>query len=432
MRAKSNSSAKQHAEWLSLVEVSGPFLTLSVLNSSFKFGLDAHDAELYRSVKEAYEEWEGSSVPAIHTVWIRFLLTGVLGYPKEYIGEAQAIPEAAVAVLELQGERIRPDLAILDPDDPRKVKLPILVYPRTQKLDSPVAGSSWSASPHTRMQMLLQNTGQQAGFVTNGAEWSLVHVRKGEPTGFATWHTMLLTEEKILLQSFRGILGVESTLGAPKGKSLFDLLDKSAQDQEEVTKELGRQVREAVEVFINALDRLDQDSGRRLLANLEPKEVYNAALTVMMRLIFLLCAEERGLMDRRELYVQHYSVSALSDQLIEEITKVGNEDILEHRHDAWLRLLATFRLVHGGCQHEDLNMPAYGGSLFDPDKYPFLERCQIDNRVTLHLMDALEFLQIRVPGGGREKRRLSFRAVGVEQIGHVYEGLLDHTAKLAE
>jgi len=424
------SNAKQHAEWLSLVEVSGPFLTLSVLNQSYQFGLDAHESDVYRSVKEAYQEWEDSNAPHIHTAWIRFLLMNVLGYPAEFLGEAQSIPESAVANLEIQGERIRPDLAILDPEDPRKVKLPILTYLRNQKLDAPVAGSSWSASPHSRMQLLLQNTGLQAGFVTNGAQWSLVHVRKGEPTGFATWQTILLTEEKLLLQAFKGILGVEATLGAPSGKSLFDLLDKSAQDQEEVTKELGRQVRQAVEVFINAVDRLDQDSGRKLLAGLEPKEVYNGALTVMMRLIFLLCAEERGLMDDRELYVQNYSVGALNDQLREIAS--GDEQVLEHRHDAWKRLLATFRLVHGGCNHENLNLPAYGGSLFDPAKYPYLEQCQIDNRVSLHLLDALEFLEIKVPGGGRETRRLSFRALGVEQIGHVYEGLLDHTAVRAD
>jgi hypothetical protein len=38
---------------------------------------------------------------------------------------------------------------------------------------------------------------------------------------------------------------------------------------------------------------------------------------------------------------------------------------------------------------------------------------------------------MKVPGGGREKRRLSFRALDIEQIGHVYEGLLDHTARRA-
>ena len=420
-------AAKQHAEWLSLVEVSGPFLTLTVLNQFFRFGLDAHDPDLYRAVKEAHTEWEETPSPAIHTAWVRFLIANVLGYPEEVIGEAQAIPESAVANLELQGERIRPDLAIFDPDDPRKVKLPIIVYPRSQKLDSPVAGTGWSASPHARMQALLQNTGIQVGFVTNGAQWSLVHVRKGEPTGFATWQTALLTEEKLLLQAFRGVLGVERTIGSPAGETLLDLLDKSAEDQEEVTQELGRQVREAVEVFLNALDRLDQDSGRRLLEGLEPVDVYNGALKLMMRLIFLLCAEERGLMDLRDLYTQHYSISSLNDQLRAAATLTG-EEVLEHRHDAWMRLLATFRLVHSGCNHEDLNLIAYGGSLFDPARYAFLEKSRIDNRVTLHLLDALQFLEIRVPGAGRERRRLSFRALGVEQIGHVYEGLLDHTA----
>ena len=50
----------------------------------------------------------------------------------------------------------------------------------------------------------------------------------------------------------------------------------------------------------------------------------------------------------------------------------------------------------------------------------------------LHLLEALQLLQVKVPGGGpTEARRLSFRALDIEQIGHVYEGLLDHTAKRA-
>ena len=50
----------------------------------------------------------------------------------------------------------------------------------------------------------------------------------------------------------------------------------------------------------------------------------------------------------------------------------------------------------------------------------------------LHLLEALQVLQIKVPGGGpAEARQLSFRALDIEQIGHVYEGLLDHTARRA-
>jgi hypothetical protein len=92
--------------------------------------------------------------------------------------------------------------------------------------------------------------------------------------------------------------------------------------------------------------------------------------------------------------------------------------------------------------HDTLQLPAYGGSLFDPDRFPFLEGreqrthwqetgaepLRINNRIVLHLLEALQILQIRVPGGGVEPRRLSFRALDIEQIGHVYEGLLDHTA----
>ena len=56
----------------------------------------------------------------------------------------------------------------------------------------------------------------------------------------------------------------------------------------------------------------------------------------------------------------------------------------------------------------------------------------VNNRTVLHLLEALQMLQVKVPGGGPvEARRLSFRALDIEQIGHVYEGLLDHTAKRA-
>jgi hypothetical protein len=119
------------------------------------------------------------------------------------------------------------------------------------------------------------------------------------------------------------------------------------------------------------------------------------------------------------------------------------EEILERRYDAWSRLLATFRLIYGGVEHEDMRSLAYGGNLFNPDRYPFLEGrsfgtssretkpLPIHNRTVLHLLEALQILEIQTPGGGKEARRLSFRALDVEQIGHVYEGLLDHTAKRA-
>ena len=142
------------------------------------------------------------------------------------------------------------------------------------------------------------------------------------------------------------------------------------------------------------------------------------------------------------LYDDNYAVSTLQQQLQEVADKSG-EEILERRTDAWLRLLATFRAIHGGVVHQDLHLQAYGGSLFDPDKYPFLEGrtnkqnndktsdgpISINNRVILHLLNSLQLLETKVPGSKTtENRRVSFRALGIEQIGQVYEGLLDHKA----
>jgi hypothetical protein len=171
--------------------------------------------------------------------------------------------------------------------------------------------------------------------------------------------------------------------------------------------------------------------------------LFDAALTIMKRLVFLFSAEERDLLHLgKPLYDDNYAVSTLQEQLQEVADRYG-EEALERRYDAWARLLVTFRAVHGGIQHQDLLMQAYGGSLFDPDRYPFLEGraagslwrsadadpLAVNNRVVLHLLNSLQRLRIKAgAGGAAETRRVSFRALGVEQIGHVYEGLLDHTA----
>ena len=89
-----------------------------------------------------------------------------------------------------------------------------------------------------------------------------------------------------------------------------------------------------------------------------------------------------------------------------------------------------------------MSLPAYGGSLFDPNRYPFLEGrtsskqslsealpLPIHNRTILHILEAIQTLRIKLAPGEVESRRISFRSLDVKQIGHVYEGLLDHTAK---
>jgi hypothetical protein len=458
--------ARHHAEWLSLVETSGPFLSMPVLLRVFPQGLEQRDPAKASRLREAYEDWleRGAKQPAVHHAWIRHVLTELLEYPPEFLVEGQAIPPGTEAVMANYGENIRPDFVLLgrrsSPSPPAgaggegrgevgALGKPVLLiehYAPDQDLEKPVAGKTWKASPGTRMMELLHAADVPLGLVTNGEQWMLVSAPRGETTGFASWYADLWMQEPLTLRAFHSLLHLRRFLGVAEPETLAALYAESSKDQQEVTDQLGYQVRRAVEMLVQAFDRIDAESGRTLLAGVKEKDLYDSALTVMMRLVFLFSADERGLLLLGDpLYDQHYSLSTLSEILRERADQHG-EEVLERRHDAWCRLLATFRAVHAGVEHEAMRLPPYGGTLFDPNRYPFLEGraadtqwqttlakpLPINNRVVLHLLEALQVLRVKVPGGGpAEARRLSFRALDIEQIGHVYEGLLDHTAKRA-
>ena len=90
------SIARHHAEWLSLVEVSGPFLSMPVLLKVFPQGLDAHDPEHLRSLRLAHEEWEDRQAdPAYHRAWVRFVLTRTLFKTSLEFAEAAAYRRVA-------------------------------------------------------------------------------------------------------------------------------------------------------------------------------------------------------------------------------------------------------------------------------------------------------------------------------------------------
>jgi hypothetical protein len=350
----------------------------------------------------------------------------------------QRIPTGLATTIAEQGETLRPDWIVCSEDfSPR---LLIQIVPPDQNLEKPLKDRRWKASPATRMMELLHACNVRLGLVTNGEHWLLVNAPRGETTGFISWHGALWLEEHITLRAFRSLLGVARFFGVSDEQTLAALLAASVNDQQEVTDQLGYQVRKAVEVLVQALDKIDRDRNRSLLQGISETTLYEAALTVMMRLVFLFSAEERDLLLLGEpIYDQFYAVSTLREQLQQKADKFG-EEVLERRYDAWCRLLATFRAVYGGIDHDRLHLPAYGGSLFDPDRFPFLEGrtggswqevsaepIPVNNRIVLHLLEALQILQIKI-AGSVEPRKISFRALDIEQIGHVYEGLLDHTA----
>lgn len=426
----------KHTEWLSLVEISGPFLAVSVLDKVFPQGLEAIYPDSKKRIRNAYEEWcdalndEDPAMKELHQAWIKMVLTDFLEIPEEILSSGK---EYTIAAEDGNGS-FTPDWVIKDNDDK-----PMIFVAQLAPGASPNSVSrkdDWATSALDKMTKLCRINDVRLGLLTNGEEWMLVNAPNGQTSGQVTWYARLWFQEPKTLQAFSSLLGVRRFFG-PENEKLPALLDESLDCLEEVTDTLGSQVRTAVEVLIQGLDKADEDRNRELLRDVKPAELYEAGLTVMMRLVFILCAEERGLLLLgSEVYDTHYAVSTLRAQLAEEADKHGAE-ILERRHDAWARLLSVFRAVYAGIEHEELRLPALGGSIFDPDKYPFLEgrdknsswkTCNptplpIDNRTVLLLLNSLQVLE--QPGGAI---LLSYRALDVEQIGHIYEGLLEYTA----
>lgn len=433
------SQSQPHHDWLSLIEISGPFLAETVLKEVFPQGLEEVDSGKRKRLRQTYEEWcdaveSGDElIDALHAAWIEEVLARTLELDEDGKGDVLKRTEWCAANLATtlieHGVGIAPDYAVVDEQKDDAPLMLVHRYAPDVDLNDAQKFDGWTATPAERMVALCRAKSCRIGLVTNGERWMLVDAPVGAVTSFASWYARLWVQEPVTLQAFVHLLRCGRFFGNDDAK-LPVLIDRSLKFQDEVTDALGDQVRRAVEVLIQALDKADQDRDRELLHGISEPALYEAALTVMMRLVFLLSAEERGLLLMGDgKYEAHYAISTLRSQLL-----VEEPEILEKRKDAWSRLLATFRAVFGGIDHENLRLPALGGSLFDPDRFPFLEGrstgttwrtdpakpLPIDNRTVLLLLEAIQQFQ---------GRTLSYRALDVEQIGYVYEGLLERTVK---
>ena len=299
----------------------------------------------------------------------------------------------------------------------------------------------WAASPLDRMAAMLRsrNSACTIGVVTDGRWWAVVSAPEGGATASGVVDCQTWVEEPATRDAFCELLGVRRLLGGTSEDRLPALFERSVLAAEEVTEALGTQVRRAVELVVTALSEaaLTSEAGPTQVDLLPEKahEVYEAVVTIMMRAVFLLFAEERGLLPTQSLYTGGYGLAGVLDEL-EKRARDEGEESMDGTSLTWHRLLATSRALHGGVNAEDMRIPAYGGSLFDPARFPFLTAMDasgtllltVSDRVMLHVLRSLQTARLK----GQEARRLSFRDIGVEQIGYIYEGLLGYTCIRAE
>jgi hypothetical protein len=436
------SVSELHRLWLELVDTDGPFLAIPPLKRVWPQGMpslsDERKETLNYARKDFESAWEtfdraGGGEPALDTYrvarnkWVETVLRDVAGW-------AESLSWGQVPGMQAQSPNrlitVTADAELNGPDGIGA--LVYLVDPVDSLRETP--NDLWAATPIDRMEALLRENSIQIGIVTDGRWWGLVCARPGSMTASGIVDGLTWIEEPRSRDAFLAVIGRQYIIGGDTAERLPVLFEESIAAAEEITEALGAQVRRAVELLIQSFSESAAEARRRGQPDpLSPDthQIYEAAVTIMMRVVFLLFAEERGLLPTGELFEQGYGIAGELDWLqAREIQE--SEESLDSTFLVWHRLLATSQAVYRGATFESMRMPAYGGSLFDPVRFAFLTdtteqgmlALTVSDRVMLHVLRSVQQAMLR----GGEARRISFRDIDVEQIGYIYEGLLGYTA----
>ncbi|WP_082206592.1 type IIL restriction-modification enzyme MmeI [Nocardiopsis sp. SBT366] len=373
------------------------------------------DPQVQVRVGQAWSEAQ-EAPDLLYERWVDFVLTDVLGWRSEH-----RVPQGPSRA------GFRPDFALRGPEDRGRTerllfyRLPWGSYLSSTSIDRP--------SPVEEAAAQCRERGVPLALLCDSRQWVLVHARPGEPTSFGAFDSDLWSEEPLLFQAFAALLAAgrlrlpaTTKDGSAPSDSTAALFTRTAERQSELTDELGEQVRQAVELLVGEIARQDRAAGGTLLADVDGRDVYRGVVTTLMRVVFLLFAEAQRLMPVDDLYADHYSVTHLHTQLLEERSLHG-EEVGDRRAAAWPRLLALFAGVYHGVEHPDLRIPAYGGSLFEQSRYPWLRMFAVTDRVVFAILDAL--LRLKPKRREGTPTRISYKGLVVEDIGRVYEGLLE-------
>ena len=158
---------------------------------------------------------------------------------------------------------------------------------------------------------------------------------------------------------------------------------------------------------------------------LTASEYYRQILLLIYRLLFLMVAESRNLLligedlEKARIYNEYYSITRL--RILADRPRYRREGF----QDIWQGLRVTFRLFDENWRGELLNLSPLNGDLFGSQVLETLDGCAIDN---YDLLSALRELSLYMQKG--QLRRVNYAAIDVEELGSVYESLLDFTPQI--
>ena len=435
-KKKTDARTRAHLEWLGFVQPQGLVVSTPALNDAGAV-LNRNDAEGQSLLGDCVDGKE----PVISD--FEGFANSVLGWTfhkKFYVRveDLTELPEDLVADLPDFGEMLKPDYAVRHrtrpPGEGPDWQLLVRTVGPDQGLDAAEAGlGTLDATAHGRLERLLRATGVEAGMLFNGRVIRLVSAPRGESSGWLDFRMrdMLETSGRPIVAAMRLLLGEARLLRVPERARLMALLKESRQFQNVVSERLAEQVLHALYELVRGLQAAhDRSKGRLLREVLErdPDEVYRGLLTVILRMVFLLYAEQRDLLPKGEVFTRNYSLGGLFDRLQENAAQ--HPTTMDFRYGAWAQLLVLFRLVHDGARAKGMQLPARQGSLFDPERFQFLSRVPEDSeqpargRVMVPLVPDGTVYRVLEKLLVLDGERISYRALDVEQIGSVYETMM--------
>ena len=421
-----------HQEWLGYLQPVGLVVAPRVLGH---LGLTppqqtAVDTEAFKELLARSDDG-----PALKEPWELF--ERVLGWPADMMAGRPAgpkLPDELHLHLAESDTVLEPHWAVAKPDRDGWQLLVRLEGPRIEP-DARGALPGWEATPHQRFERLLRETGVFTGLLLTDHELRLIHAPSGETSGWLSFPLRELgtVAGRPMLAGLKLLLDSRRLFTDAPDAQLPAVLDASRRAQAEVSSQLATQVLGALHELLRGFHAADPEQIGEL-ARTKPAHLYEGLLAVLLRLVFLLYAEDRDLIPSRTepaaraLYDQGYGVRTLHAMVLDDAAR--NPDTMDERRGGWGRLLALFRLVHGGERSGWIR--ARGGKLFDPNEFPFLEGRRTPDEPP-RVPDVRDGSVLRVLDGlltlGGE--RLSYRTLDVEQIGSVYETVMGFTVTVA-
>jgi len=443
----SDPELRSHQEWLGYLQPVGLVVSPPALHAAQAW---VNRAEAVR-LQAVLEDLVDPGPPPCVNDFPGFCRT-LLGWAPEHLAgspDGPPLPEGLDVSLPEYGEVLSPTYAVPDAENDGQPLMLVRALPRTIDLDAVEEerqsnDRAWHAGPQARFERLLREREIPIGLLWNGTHLRLVHAPRGESSGHLTFPVaaMLEVPGRPILGALHMLLSAERVFRGPipQKHRLAALLRDSRRYQNEVSTKLAGQVLAALHELLRGFQAADDASHGELLREVlqrAPQDVYGGLLGTLMRLVFVLYAEERELLpSRSEVYAEHYSVGGLFARLRDDNARFP--DTMDQRHGAWARLLTLFRLIHDGAAHGNLRLPARHGRLFDPDTWDFLE-----GRPYHDILDRAQRIDVpRVSDGVvyrvlenllvLDGERLSYRVLDVEQIGSVYEAMMGFELRVAQ